>query len=173
MMVARVGLVPSTAHEDTVRLHRAALVVSRAEETLARYGRAALGSLADAAGAHRLAQVGAVVVWGSQDAAVARALVRNPSALVVLVLKSKPRKDSETLAAIDRLTGNGCTVQVHTIGARAKDVVALDVLPGREVIEVDDLSVPASARTHSAPYLERPAVKPVEHSAPSVPRGKK
>ena len=170
MVLMRVGLVPSTGHKDTTRLHRAALVISRSATTLPRYGRAALGSLADPAGVHRLAQVGAGGVWG-MDSAVASTLLRHTAALVLVVLKAKPRKDSAVAAAVERLLAAGHTVQVHTIGVKG-GVIALDIAPGRTVHPVDDLTLAPSARTHSAPYLERPPVPPraLTGRAPSLPR---
>jgi hypothetical protein len=167
MVTMRIGLVPNTSHEDAPRLHRAALVVSREASQLPRYGRARLGTLTDAAGAHRLSQVGAVVIWGCQDAAIAGTLQRHPAALVVLITKSKTRKDSAVGGVLDELRAAGVTVETYTIAAKA-DVVALDIAPGRAVLPVADLTEPPSARTHSAP--QRPAVEAEAEPLPAPPR---
>lgn len=170
MVVNRIGLVPTTGHKDAPHLHRAMLIISReAVGAATRYGRAALGSLCDDADVYRLGQVGALVVWGSEDAAVARALLRHRAALVILVQRAKPRKDSAVAAAVDRLVSGGMVVQLHTITARGS-VVALDVAPGRVVLPVTDLRQPVSARTHSAPHAPRPAVTRPAPAAPSTPR---
>lgn len=166
-MWQRVGLVPSTEHEDTQHLHRSAVVVSRASSTLgARYGRAALGTLAQAAGHVRLAQVGAVVIWGGDDKAVAQEMKRARAATMIVVLKAKPKKASAVVAMAQRLAGRNHRVEIYVIGTKAK-VIAVDVGPGQAVQAVTDLRRPPQGQV--APSTPRKPVAPWVHRAPSAP----
>lgn len=182
----RVGMVPHTDHEHAQHLYRAAVIVSRDASDLeerGRYGRAVLGTLAQAAGHARLVDVGGVVIWGKDDKAVGAMMMRQQAAVAIVVLRSKPRKDSMVMHSAQRLAAQGVRVEVYTIPAKAKKVQAIDVGIGREVAEVKDLrrppqqqdapSIPrraVEARTHSAPSVPRDPVAPAEHTAPSTPR---
>lgn len=168
MSVMRVGLVPHTDHKDAQHLFRSSLVVSRKASELERYGRAALGTLEQAAGVHRLVEVGACVVWGHNDAAIARVMGRYPHALMLVVLKAKPKKDSKVADMITRLEHGGHRViHVVTIGAKA-GVIAMDFRPGRSMLPAPDIKRPPQQQ--SAPSTPRAPVEPRRHTAPSTPR---
>lgn len=174
MPLIRVGIVPHIDDPAAQHLHRSALILAREPHELKRYARAQVGHLGEPARAIRLADVGAVVAWGSEDAALAKLLLRHPGAVVIVVTARKPAKDSAVTAALERLAANGCDIHVVPFGKRAK-VKAMDIGPNRLVADVEDISRPpqqqhAPARpvsTEKAP--EPPAPAPTMPRAPAPP----
>ena len=126
----RIGFVPTTDHEDAQHLHRAAVMISRAGSDLedrGKYGRATLGTLTQDAGYARLANVGGVVIWGKDDKEVGAMMMRQQAAVAIVVLRSKPRKDSVVMHSAQRLAAQGARVEVYTIPAKGRRVRAVDV----------------------------------------------
>jgi hypothetical protein len=174
MPLIRVGMVPTIDDPAASHLYRSALIIAREPHELAQFARAQAGHLGEPARAMRIVEVGAVVVWGNDDAALAKLLLRNPAAVVLLVTPRKPAKDSAVAASMARLTANGCDVHVAPFGKRSK-AKALDLGPDRLVAEVDDLNRPpqqqhAPARPVSADKApEAPAPAPTMPRAPAPP----
>lgn len=185
MPLIRVGIVPTIDDPAAQHFHRSALILSREPHDLERYARAKAGHLAESARAVRLVDVGGVVAWGSDDAALAKLLLRNPGAVVLVVTTRKPPKDGPVAAAVERLAANGCDVHVVPFGKRAK-VKGLDLGPNRLIAEVEDITRPpqqqhAPARPVSddkapeppapAPNMPRAPAAPVEpYEPPAMPR---
>jgi hypothetical protein len=185
----RVGLLPALTDDNAEHLHRAALIVTRAAHGETYYGRAVAGHLEEQARAHRLPEVGALVVWGSDETAVGRLAMSNPHAMMVLILPRKPKKEGKLSDAMGRLAKAGSDVHVLTISAKAK-ATAWDVGAGRTVDEAADLRRPPQQQhapnvnlrrkgevaptvaPHHAPSIPRPEAAPTvaPHHAPSVPR---
>ena len=164
MTMRRVGLVPSTEHEDAQHLHRATVIVSRAPVDSERYGRAKLGSLAQDAGMARVIDVGGCVFWGKNHDQVARLMVRFPHAIVMVVLPNRPKKGGALAKAMNSLAASDIDVHVMIITAKAKTVVAWDLGSGRRCIKAPDIRRPAQQQ--SAPSTPRKPVPPRVHSAP-------
>lgn len=171
MLLMRVGVVPTMDDDQVEHLHRAALVVARDAHDLPRWARAAVGHLDQPVGVHRLAEVGACVVWGSELDTLAKVALRNACATVLVVVARKPGKGSELEAALERIVAAGNDVHVVTVGKRAK-ARAYDLGPDRVFREVEDLSRPPQQQTAPAmPPRKREIVQP--GPPPAVPRADK
>jgi hypothetical protein len=168
MRLMRVGVVPTMDDDEVEHLHRAALVVARDAHDLPRWARAAVGHLQQEVGVHRLAEVGACVVWGSEQDAVASVAMRNVCATVVLVVARKPAKGSALDAAMERMVKAGSDVHVVTVGKRAK-ARAYDLGPDRVFREVEDLSRPPQQQ-HAPALPPRKREIPVPGPPPVMPR---
>jgi len=135
-----------------------------------RYGRAPTVCLAEKVGSHRVPEVAGIVVYGSDHEAVAKRMLRDQAANMLVVLSTKPKKDSPVNLAKVRLESK-VTVTVVVIAAKARPC-AIDLRAGRivEPIEYDGLPRPPQTQTApSIPERFRKKAAGPRPPAPSVP----
>jgi hypothetical protein len=152
MARVRIGFVSSLSTEGAGSLHHASVVFTRELKPPAKWGRSTVKALGVKADCMRFLGTGVLVVWGLDEAAMAKLVLSTPDKFVVTVTRAKPKKDSPLVRAAARLTRSGYKIE-HVVVKSKGDALAANLTPG--VFELVGLSAPLH-----------------EHSAPAGPRAK-
>lgn len=179
MKLTRVGLVPTMDDPDAGHFGRSSLILSRSETDLTRYAFAAAGHMQVPVGFHRIPEIGAMVVWGSDQKQMAQAVLRFPCALMMVVHIGKVKKDGDLDTALGRVERAGSDVHRVHFTTRMK-VTGYDLGANRVFRVTEDITRPPQTQhTPSIPRKEREVVisppptmprkdvKPVEVSRPA------
>lgn len=165
MSRVRIGFVSSLSTKGAHALHKAAMIFTREDDPPVKWGRALIKGL-EGADAFRFLGTGVAVVYGNDEAAMAKLVLGLPDKVVVTVTKTTPKKDGSLVKAAERLGRNRRKVEHVVIKAKG-DVLAANLTPGAtfELVEIG-----APLHPHSAPSTPRATVAAEKTIAPSVPR---
>lgn len=180
MPAQRIGFVESVEGEVAHALRRATLILTREDSPLPRYGRASVRSLGES-GSARIMGTGVVICYGVSESEVARHILSSTDRTVVVVTKTKPRKDGPISDAISRCKETDRAVEQVVV--KKGSAFAADCAPGGSFTLLASLDAPMAVSTApsiprrkakpieiSRPRLERPSVEPTEVSRPRLER---
>lgn len=161
MNIRRIGFVSSLEQEGVGDLHKAKVIVTRDAQPPARYGRAAVASLASP-GRQALPYTGADLVWGNDEEVVGKLIAGSVARLVVAALSAKVKRDGPISKAMARRERNGQLTDVYVIKKKGT-LTAADLMPDTERSVEADPSKPSTAS--NAPRVPS---KPRERTAGSA-----